>query len=124
MNVAVWIVTGVLAALFLLAGLMKLTKSKAELVDAGQGWAGDVPDDVVRLLGAVEMAAVLGLVLPGAFDVLTWLVPVAALGLIVLMLGAIVTHGRRREYLNMGTNLMLLAAAVFIAVERIGPQRF
>jgi uncharacterized membrane protein YphA (DoxX/SURF4 family) len=124
MNITVWIVTGVLAAMFLMAGLMKLTKSKAELVDAGQGWAGDVPDDVVKLIGVAEVAAVLGLVLPGAFDVVTWLVPAAAIGLIVLMLGAIVTHARRREYPNVGLNLVLLAAAVFVVVERIGPQSF
>lgn len=124
MNVTVWIVTGVLAATFLAAGLMKLTKSKAALVEAGQGWAGDVPDGVVKFIGVAEIAAVLGLILPGAFDVQTWLVPAAAVGLIALMLGAIVTHSRRREYPNVAVNAVLLAAAAFVAVERIGPQSF
>jgi uncharacterized membrane protein YphA (DoxX/SURF4 family) len=124
MNVTVWIVTGLLAAMFLMAGLMKLTKSQAQLVEAGQGWAGDVPADVVKLIGIAEVLGVLGLILPGAFDVATWLVPAAAIGLVVLMAGAIITHLRRREYPYVALNLVLLAVAVFVAIERIGPQSF
>jgi uncharacterized membrane protein YphA (DoxX/SURF4 family) len=123
-NVVVWIATGVLAAMFLMAGLMKLTKTKAELVEAGQGWAGDLPDSVVQLIGVAEVAAVLGLIVPGAFDIVTWLVPAAAIGLGALMVGATATHTRRREYPNVAMNVVLLAVAVFVAVERIGPQSF
>ncbi len=124
MNVVVWILTGVLAAAFLLAGVMKLTKSQSELVQSGQGWAGDFAPGVVRLIGVLEVLAAVGLILPGAFSVATWLVPAAAIGLSVLMVGAVITHLRRGEYPNAVVNLVLLAVAVFVAIERIGPESF
>lgn len=125
MNVAVWIVSGLLAAAFLMAGSMKLAKSKEQLVaDPRMGWAEDLSSGVLKLIGAAEVAGAVGLILPGAFDVATGLVPAAAIGLAVVMLGAIVTHVRRGELPNVAVNLVLLALAVFVAVERIGPQPF
>jgi uncharacterized membrane protein YfcA len=63
-------------------------------------------------------------VVPGALGVATWLVPAAAIGLAGLMVGASITHLRRREYPNVLVNLVLLALAVLVAVERIGSQSF
>lgn len=124
MNVTVWIVTGVLAAMFAMAGIMKLTKSKADLVESGQGWAADLPDGLVKFIGVMELLGAIGLILPGAFDVATWLVPAAAIGLALVMAGAVITHLRRREYPTIAVNVVLLAAAVFVAIERIGPESF
>lgn len=122
MNVIVWIVSGLLAAMFLMAGGMKLAKSQGDLVQSGQGWAGDLPVGLVKFIGAAEVLGAIGLILPGVFDVATWLVPTAAIGLAVLMVGAALTHLRRKEYPNVAMNLLLLALAVFVAVERIGPE--
>ena len=124
MNVVVWILTVLLAGLFLLAGAMKLAKSKPELVESGQGWAADFPAGVVKMIGALEVLAAVGLVVPAVFDVATWLVPAAAIGLVLLMIGAAITHLRRNERPNVLVNLVLLALAAFIAIERIGPQSF
>lgn len=124
MNIAVWIVTGLLALLFLGAGAMKIIKPKAELVEAGQGWAADFPDGVVKFIGVAEVLGAIGLVLPALVDIATWLVPAAAIGLVVVMAGAIVTHLRRSELPNVGVNVVLLALAAFVAVERIGPAAF
>jgi uncharacterized membrane protein YphA (DoxX/SURF4 family) len=121
-NVIVWIVSGLLAAMFLMAGGMKLAKSQGDLVQSGQGWAGDLPVGLVKFIGAAEVLGAIGLILPGVFDVATWLVPTAAIGLAVLMVGAALTHLRRKEYPNVAMNLLLLALAVFVAVERIGPE--
>jgi uncharacterized membrane protein YphA (DoxX/SURF4 family) len=124
-NVVVWIVTGLLAALFLMAGAMKLAKSKAQLVEnPSMGWAEDFSPAVLKFIGLAEVAGAAGLVLPGAFDVATWLVPTAAIGLAVVMAGAVITHLRRKEYPTMVVNLVLLALAVFVAIERIGPEAF
>jgi uncharacterized membrane protein YphA (DoxX/SURF4 family) len=124
-NVVVWIVTGLLAALFLMAGTMKIAKSKEQLLeDPRMGWVDPMPAGLVRLIGAAEVAGALGLVLPGALDVATGLVPAAALGLAVIMAGAVVTHARRQEWSSVGLTVVLLALAVFVAVERIGPQAF
>jgi hypothetical protein len=75
---------------------MKLTQPKPALVTAGQGWAEDVPDARVKAIGALEILGAAGLVLPALLDTATVLVPLAAVGLVVLMLGAAVTHARRR----------------------------
>jgi hypothetical protein len=103
---------------------MKLTQPKPALVKAGQGWAEDVPDAGVKAIGALEILGAVGLVLPALLDTATVLVPLAAIGLAVLMLGAAVTHARRREYPNIAVNLVLAALALFVAVQRCGPHAF
>lgn len=125
MNVAVWIASGALAALFLLAGAMKLVKSKSELgANPSMRWAEDFPPPLLKAIGAAEVAGALGLILPGALDIATWLVPTAAVGLAVMMIGAALTHARLKEFPNVALNVVLLAVAVFIAVERFGPHSF
>ncbi|KRA39171.1 MULTISPECIES: DoxX family protein [unclassified Nocardioides] len=125
MNVVVWIVSGLLAALFLMAGTMKLAKSKEQiLADPKLGWAESFSPGMIKLIGAAEVAGALGLILPGAFDVATWLVPAAAIGLAVTMAGAALTHARRNEWPSVAFTVVLLALAVFVAVERMGPQAF
>jgi hypothetical protein len=122
-NVAVWIATGLLAAMFLLAGAGKLTKTKGQLLESSaMAWAEDFSPGTLKFIGSVEVAGAAGLVLPGVFGVATWLVPAAAIGLAVLMAGAIITHVRRGEFATVAVNVVLLALAVFVAVERIGPQ--
>lgn len=123
MNVVVWIASGLLAAMFLMAGSMKLLKSKEEIV-SGQEWAESFPAGLIKLIGVAEIVGAAGLILPGVFEIATWLVPAAAIGLAVVMVGAAVTHLRHKEYPNIAVNLVLLALAVFVAVTRIGPERF
>ena len=124
MNVFIWIVTGAVAAAFLLAGVMKLTQPKPALVASGQGWAEDFDEPVIKSIGVLEVLGVAGLVLPGAFDIATWLVPMAAIGLAITMVGAAITHARRGEFQNVAVNGVLLAGLVFVAIERIGPNSF
>lgn len=123
MNITLWIVAGLLAALFLAAGAMKLSTPKARLLENPQmGWAETYPAGAIKLIAAAEVVGALGLVLPGAFDVATWLVPTAAAGLAVIMAGAVVTHARRSEWSSVAMNAVLLALAVLVAVERFGPH--
>ena len=119
MNVVVWIVSGLLAAVFLASGAMKLTATKEKLLANPQmGWAAPFPRGLLKFIGAAELAGALGLILPGAFDIATWLVPTAAIGLAALMTGAIITHARRSKYANVAVNAALLALATFVAVAR------
>ena len=124
MNVALWIVAGVLAAAFLGAGLMKLAQPRKKLAESGMGWTEEFSDGAVKGIGALEVLGALGLILPAVFDVATVLVPLAATGLALLMVGAAVTHARRRESSNIVVNLVLLALAVFVAWGRFGPYAF
>lgn len=124
MDTAIWIVTALLAVAFAGAGVMKLTQPKPALVTAGQGWAEDFSDPGVKAIGALEVLGAVGLVLPALLDTATVLVPLAATGLALLMVGAAITHARRREYPNIAVNLVLAALAVFVAVQRFGAYAF
>ena len=64
------------------------------------------------------------LVLPAVFGILTLLTPLAAAGLVLLMLGAIVFHLMRREYPNIGLNTVLGALAAVVLWGRLGPYHF
>jgi uncharacterized membrane protein YphA (DoxX/SURF4 family) len=123
-NIALWIIAGVLAVAFAGAGLMKLTQDNAKLVASGQGWAEDLPANLVKAIGAVEVLAAVGLIVPPLIDTAEVLVPLAATGLVLLMLGAIVTHARRREVPNIAVNVVLAALSLFLAVQRFGTHAF
>ncbi|CAM5289991.1 DoxX family protein [Mycolicibacterium aubagnense] len=124
MNMALWIIAGVLAFVFAGSGVMKLVVPKDKLVASGQGWAADVDPNAIRGIGVVEFLGAIGLIVPPLVHILPVLAPLAAVGLVLVMLGAIVTHGRRKEYPNVVVNLVLLALAVFVAWGRFGPYAF
>ncbi len=123
MNITLWIVAGVLAAAFLAAGAMKLTQPKEKLA-TGMPWTEDFSAGTLKFIGTMELLAAIGLILPAALDIAPILVPLAATGLAVIMLGAIATHGRRKEAQAIVINVVLLAVAVFVAVFRFGPNSF
>ena len=124
MNVVLWIVAGVLAAVFLGSGLSKLGQPRKKIVDSGMGWAEDFSDGAVKGIGALEVLGAVGLILPAALGIVPVLVPIAATGLALLMLGAAVTHARRKESTNIVVNIVLLALAAFVAWGRFGPYAF
>lgn len=124
MNLALWIVAGVLAAVFVASGLMKLAVPKEKLVASGQDWAVDVAPNAIRGIGAAEIAGAIGLIVPALVHILPIFVPLAAVGLVLVMIGAIATHARRKEIPNVVINLVLLALAVFVAWGRFGPYAF
>lgn len=124
MNVVLWIVAAVLAAVFLAAGAMKLTRSKEKLAESGLAWTEDFSPATVKAIGAVELLAALGLVLPAVLGIAEALVPLAALGLVALMLGAAITHARRGEMSLIAGNVVLLVMAALVAVGRFGPWPF
>ena len=124
MNVVLWIVTSLLALAFLASGSLKLVKSKSQLAESGMDWVEDFGPGVIKVIGALEVLGAVGLVLPAAVDVAPTLVPLAALGLVVVMAGAAITHVRRREPQPVGVTLGLLAIAAFVAWGRFGPYAF
>lgn len=124
MNLALWIVAIVLAAVFVGSGLMKQFVPKEKLVASGQGWAKDYSSSNIRLIGLAEILGAIGLVLPAAVHIAPILVPLAATGLVLVMAGAAVVHARRNEPMNVAVNLVLIALAVFVAWGRFGPYSF
>jgi len=117
MNTVLWIVQGLLAAAFLMAGSNKLMRTKEQLQPM-MGWVEDFSPGALRVIGALEVLGALGLILPAVTGILPVLTPVAALGLVLTMLGAAATHVRRGEYPMIGINAVLMLLAVFIAYGR------
>ena len=125
MNVFLWIVAGLLAAIFLAAGLTKLTQDRRKLIaNPNMKWTEDFSAGTIKLIGTAEVLGALGLILPAVLDIAPVLVPIAATGLAVLMLGAAITHARRKEPQPIVINAVLLILAVIVAVFRFGPNSF
>ena len=100
MNIALWILQGFLAAIFLIAGAIKVIKSKDELKALGgekMNWVDSISAISVKLIGTLEVLAAIGLILPQLTGILPWLVPLAAFGLVLTMIGAVMLHQRRGD---------------------------
>ena len=119
MEIALWVAQGLLALVVLMAGIPKLTRSREQLVDR-MGYVEDVSDGTVKAIGGLEVLAALGLILPGILGVATVLTPLAALGVILIQVGAIVTHARRSETQMIFMNVVFIAVAAFVAWGRFG----
>ncbi|MFE6870132.1 DoxX family protein [Kitasatospora sp. NPDC057692] len=124
MNVFLWVLAGLLAALFLAAGTPKLLQSKEKVIEATGTWAVNYPPAAIKAIGLLEILGGIGLVLPSAVDIAPGLVPVAATGLAIIMAGAAVVHGRRGEGRSVVVNLLLLVLAAVVAWGRFGPYAF
>ncbi|HVX46981.1 MAG TPA: DoxX family protein [Mycobacteriales bacterium] len=125
MNTALWIIAGVLAGAFLVAGSNKLIIPRAKLARApGGGWVLDFSPAFVKALGGLEILGAIGLILPALLDIAPILVPLAAAGLTIVMAGAVVVVYRRREHVHVVVDLIYLALVVFVVIGRFGPQSF
>jgi uncharacterized membrane protein YphA (DoxX/SURF4 family) len=121
MNLALWIIAIVLAVAFVGSGLLKFVRTKGQLVASGMGWAQDFSPSTIRLIGLAEILGAIGLILPAALHIAPILVPLAAVGLILVMVGAAAVHARRKEWPFIAVNAVLLVLAVIVAWGRFGP---
>jgi len=115
MNIVLWIIQALLVIVFFMAGLMKLTQPREKMAEK-MPWVSDFSARQIRLIGILEILGALGLAFLGLTGILPWLTSIVAIGLVLLMLGAIFTHLRRKEYANIILNVILMLAAVFVAV--------
>ncbi|GIG20573.1 hypothetical protein Cch01nite_12970 [Cellulomonas chitinilytica] len=119
MNVLLWVVAGFLAFVFLLTGLLKLVRTKEQLAATGIGWVEDFGPGTIRLIGVVEVLGAAGLILPAVTGIAEVLVPVAAIGLTLNMLGAMSVHIRRKEPTLVVLTAVLAFLAAFLAWGRL-----
>ncbi|MFE7170282.1 DoxX family protein [Streptomyces sp. NPDC057616] len=116
MNVAYWIVAGLLALFYLYGGGMKLVRTRDRLRPM-MGWVDTVPMPAVRLIGLVEVLGALGLILPPPSGIAPWLALAAAIGFVILQIGATAVHlriGDRQIALNI-TLFLIAAVAAWLA---------
>jgi uncharacterized membrane protein YphA (DoxX/SURF4 family) len=120
MDIVLWIVQGLLAFAFLMAGVMKWMQTREKLMEnPAMAWTEDFSQNQLRGIGALEIAAAIGLILPMALDILPFFTPLAALGLVLLMIGAALTHYRRNETQPIMINTVLGLLALFVLIGRL-----
>lgn len=117
MNIALWVVAGLVGLAFLLAGFMKAFMPVDNL-KKNMAWVTAVPAPFVRFIGGAEMLGAIGLILPAVTGVASWLVVAAAGGLAFVQISAAAFHGSRKEYSNIGGNVVLLGLSLFVLVGR------
>jgi uncharacterized membrane protein YphA (DoxX/SURF4 family) len=124
MNIPLWIIASLLAVVFLGAGLMKIGRPKQKLATSGMGWSEDFSPGAIKTMGVLQVAAAAGLILPAVSDIAPVLVPFAALGLALMMIGAAIVHLRRKEPTMAVPNAVLFLLAVTVVWGRFGPYSF
>ncbi len=125
MSVALWIAAIVLALAMLGSGSMKLIRSREQLVAMGMAYAAHFPPGAIKAIGALEVLAAIGLILPAITGIAPVLVPLAATGVAIIMLGAVITHMRLREPFGQSVPaIVLLLLAIFVAWGRFGAYAF
>jgi uncharacterized membrane protein YphA (DoxX/SURF4 family) len=123
METVIWIAQAVIAAIMVMAGMQKLARTKEQLLASGtMNWTEDFAPGQIKGIGTLEVLAAIGLIVPAALDVAPVVTALAAMGVVLLMLGAAATHQRRGERQMLPINLTIAAVALFIAIERFGPH--
>jgi putative oxidoreductase len=114
MNILLWVLQVLLAAAFLAHGWLFLSPPPeiAVLMDAS------MPRWFQLFLGVAEVAAGVGLILPGLTRIMPWLIVWAAGGIMIVMVAATGWHLVRGEYSSAGITLVLLVMATFVAYMR------
>ena len=107
-----------MALLFLLTGTMLLVTPREKLA-SGAAWAETFSPGLIKGVGLLEVLGAAGLVVPLATGIWPWLTPLAAVGLGLLMVGAVATHLRHREYPHALVPLAVLLLAAFVAYGRV-----
>jgi len=118
MNIVLWVVQVLLGVAFLLTGVNHAFRYDQIQTQQGMSWVAAVPQPLVTFIGFCEIFGAIGLVLPAVTGVWTWLTPLAALGLAIIMALAIGFHTRRNETSNIIGNAILLILALFVVYGR------
>jgi DoxX-like protein len=124
-DLTLWIAAGLLATVALAGGISKTFVPKAKLAAAHGGeWTAGASVGFVKTLGVLELLAAAGLILPAVVDIAPVMVPVTAVCWVVLMIGAMITHGRLGQFELVVLNSVYLVLAAFIAWGRFGLEPF
>ena len=118
METAITVVQVVLILFAAFTGLGKLIVPYTKLA-AKAAWVKDFKPEHIRLISVLEVCAAVGLIVPLLLNSMAILAPLAAVGLALVMAGAIATHLRRSEYLNMVGNSIWLGLALFVAYGKL-----
>jgi uncharacterized membrane protein len=116
MNIALWILQVLLGVYFVFVGAIHFVIPPG--LPEPMSWMYELSPALHYFSGIAEILGGLGLILPGAFKIQTRLTPLAAAGLVLVMIGAMVWHLQRGETSNIAMNLILAALLAFVAYGR------
>ncbi|MFL5626869.1 MAG: DoxX family protein [Ktedonobacteraceae bacterium] len=117
MNIALWIIQVLVAIMFVLAGFPKAFQP-IDALARRLPWTKEVPAWLVRFIGISELLGAVGLILPAITQILPSLTILAAVGLALVMVCAIIFHISRREYSHISFSVILLVLTVFVVYGR------
>ena len=124
MHLTLWIAAGLLALVALAGGISKTFLPKEKLDAHPASWTPGASTGFVKTLGILELLAAVGLILPAVVDIAPVMVPVTAACWVVLMIGAMITHGRLGQVKLVLLTFGYLLLAAFVAWGRFGPESF
>jgi putative oxidoreductase len=117
-HIALWVAQIILGGLFMMAGLMKSTQPIIDLSKTVP-WTANVPLELVRFIGVSELLGGIGLVLPALLRIKPILTPIAAIGIVIIMVLAMIYHISQGETNVIGINIVFGLVAAFIAWGRL-----
>jgi uncharacterized membrane protein len=116
LDLVLWIAQVLLALGFLAAGALHAFRFEQFTANPRMGWGLTVGRSNMRIIGLLEIAGAIGVIVPAVTGVLPWLTGYAAAGLVLVMVAAAIFHARRAE--PIAPNLVLGALALLVAVGR------
>jgi uncharacterized membrane protein len=123
MNILLWILQGLLALLFLFAGVSKFVIPYQKMIEMGPPNQIIFPAWFIYFIGVCEILGGLGLILPGIFKIRRGLTPLAALGLLIIMIGATVVTIIPMGFVAAIGNIVIALLVAFVAYGRRGWAR-
>lgn len=116
MHTVLWVLQILFGVYFVFMGIQHFVLPPG--LPAPMSWMYELTPGLHMVSGAAEFLGGLGLILPGLTRIRTRLTPLAALGLVLVMIGAAVWHATRGEFGNIGMNLVIAALMGFVAYGR------
>jgi len=117
MNVVLWVLQVLAGLAFLGSGFAKVI-TPIEKLAVRMGWVNSMPPMAVRGIGVIEILEAIGLIVPWLTQILPILTPIAGIGLVITMIGAIAVHVQRKELNRVAPSVVLGILALIIAIGR------
>jgi hypothetical protein len=117
MNTFLWVLQGLLAAIFVVPGSIKTFISKAGLIEK-KAITADESAAPYRFIGIMEVLGVIGIILPWLLGIYPVLTPLAAAGFATVMVGAFVVHFSKKDYKILPALVIIFFIAAVVAWQR------
>jgi uncharacterized membrane protein YphA (DoxX/SURF4 family) len=115
MDIALWIVQGLLGLIFVITGSFKLFQSREKVIESGGTWAEDFDPRIIKTIAALELISGLSVIVPRLLGLGRYFTFIGAVSIAVIMTGAIFVHVRRKEFQHAVINSVFLLMALFVA---------